>query len=44
MFTFEELKCIIKNKEDPSSILDLLDPTSCELVEALEDLIYKNYR
>jgi hypothetical protein len=36
MFTREEIKEKMKERESPDDILDLLDPTTEDLVEALD--------
>jgi len=42
MFTREELKERMKERESPDDILDLLDPSTEELVEALDYMLEDN--
>ena len=42
MYTVDELIQLMKDREDQYSIIDLLDPTVDDLVEALEGYVRKN--
>ena len=41
--TTDEIMDIMKDRESPDDILDILEPTTDDLVEGLQDLIIKRY-
>jgi len=44
MYTHLEIMELLKDREDTTSILDLLDPDVDEFVDCLEDIVFRNHK